>query len=57
MWSRAWRGSGQNVSASDRDLLKNLERNLKLVIFGQNQAIETPGLGHQDGAFGPGRSA
>ncbi|MFI4905701.1 MAG: ATP-dependent Clp protease ATP-binding subunit ClpA [Steroidobacteraceae bacterium] len=31
----------KNVSASDRDLLKNLERNLKLVIFGQNQAIET----------------
>jgi ATP-dependent Clp protease ATP-binding subunit ClpA len=29
----------KNVSASDRDLLKNLERNLKLVIFGQDEAI------------------
>ena len=29
----------KSVSASDRDLLKNLERNLKLVIFGQNEAI------------------
>ena len=42
MWWRAWRASRpKNVSASDRELLKNLERNLKLVIFGQNQAIET----------------
>jgi ATP-dependent Clp protease ATP-binding subunit ClpA len=31
----------KNVSASDRDLLKNLERNLKLVIFGQDEAIRT----------------
>ena len=31
----------KNVSTSDRDLLRNLERNLKLVIFGQNTAIET----------------
>ena len=31
----------KNVSTSDRDLLRNLERNLKLVIFGQNAAIET----------------
>jgi ATP-dependent Clp protease ATP-binding subunit ClpA len=31
----------KSVSASDRDLLKNLERNLKLVIFGQNEAVET----------------
>jgi ATP-dependent Clp protease ATP-binding subunit ClpA len=29
------------VSSSDRDLLKNLERNLKMVIFGQNPAIES----------------
>ena len=29
----------KSVSASDRDLLKNLERTLKLVIFGQNEAI------------------
>jgi ATP-dependent Clp protease ATP-binding subunit ClpA len=31
----------KNVSTSDRDLLRNLERNLKLVIFGQDTAIET----------------
>jgi ATP-dependent Clp protease ATP-binding subunit ClpA len=31
----------KNVSTSDRDVLKNLERNLKLVIFGQDHAIET----------------
>jgi len=30
----------KSVSASDRDLLKNLERDLKLVIFGQDPAIE-----------------
>jgi ATP-dependent Clp protease ATP-binding subunit ClpA len=29
----------KSVSASDRDLLKNLEKNLKLVIFGQDAAI------------------
>ncbi len=33
----------KNVSTSDRDLLKNLERNLKLVIFGQDPAITTLG--------------
>jgi ATP-dependent Clp protease ATP-binding subunit ClpA len=31
----------KTVSSSDRDLLRNLERNLKLVIFGQDRAIET----------------
>ncbi len=31
----------KSVSASDRILLKNLERDLKLVIFGQDDAIET----------------
>jgi ATP-dependent Clp protease ATP-binding subunit ClpA len=30
----------KNVSVSDRDVLKNLERNLKLTIFGQDKAIE-----------------
>ena len=29
------------VSSSDRDVLRNLERNLKLVIFGQDTAIST----------------
>jgi ATP-dependent Clp protease ATP-binding subunit ClpA len=31
----------KNVSTSDRDVLRNLERNLKLVIFGQDPAIES----------------
>jgi ATP-dependent Clp protease ATP-binding subunit ClpA len=31
----------KSVSASDRNLLKNLESDLKLVIFGQDEAIET----------------
>ncbi|HKQ84990.1 MAG TPA: ATP-dependent Clp protease ATP-binding subunit ClpA [Steroidobacteraceae bacterium] len=31
----------KNVSTSDRDLLRNLERNLKLVIFGQDSAVDT----------------
>jgi ATP-dependent Clp protease ATP-binding subunit ClpA len=31
----------KQVSASDRDVLKNLERNLKMVVFGQETAIET----------------
>jgi ATP-dependent Clp protease ATP-binding subunit ClpA len=31
----------KNVSTSDKDVLRNLERNLKLVIFGQDQAIES----------------
>jgi ATP-dependent Clp protease ATP-binding subunit ClpA len=30
----------KNVSASDKTLLKDLEKNLKLVVFGQNSAIE-----------------
>ncbi len=30
----------KQVSASDRDVLKNLERNLKMVVFGQDDAIE-----------------
>jgi ATP-dependent Clp protease ATP-binding subunit ClpA len=31
----------KQVSASDKDVLKNLERNLKMVIFGQEPSIET----------------
>ena len=31
----------KTVSSSDRDLLRNLERNLKLTIFGQDRAINT----------------
>ncbi|RPE81640.1 ATP-dependent Clp protease ATP-binding subunit ClpA [Vulcaniibacterium tengchongense] len=51
----------KQVSASDKDVLKNLERNLKMVIFGQDQAIETltsaiklarSGLGNPDKPIG-----
>jgi ATP-dependent Clp protease ATP-binding subunit ClpA len=31
----------KSVSTSDREVLKNLERNLKLVIFGQDKAVES----------------
>jgi ATP-dependent Clp protease ATP-binding subunit ClpA len=30
----------QSVSSSERDVLKNLDRNLKLVVFGQDESIE-----------------
>ncbi len=30
----------KQVNSSDRDVLRNLERNLKMVVFGQEQAIE-----------------
>jgi len=38
--ARIARIPAKSVSASDRDQLKNLERDLKLVIFGQDPAIE-----------------
>ncbi|KAA3627243.1 MAG: ATP-dependent Clp protease ATP-binding subunit ClpA [Proteobacteria bacterium] len=53
----------KSVSASDKEQLRHLERDLKMVIFGQDQAIETlataikmsrSGLGHEErpvGAF------
>ena len=31
----------KSVSTSDRDVLKNLERDLKMVVFGQNEAIQS----------------
>ncbi len=31
----------KNVSSSDKDVLKNLDRDLKMVVFGQNDAIGT----------------
>ena len=41
-WWRAWRASRPRTSRPrTATCCKNLERNLKLVIFGQNQAIET----------------
>ncbi len=33
----------KSVSASDKDALRNLERDLKMVVFGQDQAIESLG--------------
>ncbi len=38
--ARMARIPAKSVSSSDREVLKNLERNLKLVIFGQDKAIE-----------------
>ncbi len=38
--ARMARIPAKNVSTSDREILKNLERNLKLVIFGQDKAID-----------------
>jgi len=31
----------KNITSSDKDVMKNLERNLKMVVFGQNEAIST----------------
>lgn len=51
----------KTVTTSDKDLLKNLERNLKLVVFGQDEAIGTlanaikmsrSGLGNPDKPIG-----
>ena len=51
----------KTVSNDDMDTLKNLERNLKLVIFGQDKAIDSlstaiklsrAGLGHEDKPIG-----
>jgi ATP-dependent Clp protease ATP-binding subunit ClpA len=51
----------KQVSANDKDVLRNLERNLKMVIFGQDPAIETlasaiklarSGLGNPDKPIG-----
>ncbi len=51
----------KQVSSSDKDVLRHLERNLKMVIFGQDRAIETlssaiklarSGLGNPDKPIG-----
>jgi ATP-dependent Clp protease ATP-binding subunit ClpA len=39
--ARIARVPARNVSASDKDTLRNLERDLKMVVFGQDQAIDT----------------
>ncbi len=41
--ARMARIPAKSVSTSDREVLKNLERNLRLVIFGQDRAIEALG--------------
>jgi ATP-dependent Clp protease ATP-binding subunit ClpA len=59
--SKMARIPAKQVNASDKDVLKNLDRNLKMLIFGQNPAIETlvsaiklsrSGLGHPDKPIG-----
>ncbi len=47
----------KTVSSSDRDVLRNLERNLKLVIFGQDAAIGTLASAIKMARSGLGRSA
>ncbi|WP_299794254.1 ATP-dependent Clp protease ATP-binding subunit ClpA [uncultured Shewanella sp.] len=51
----------KSVSATDKDMLRNLERNLKMVVFGQDNAIESlssairlsrSGLGGEDKPVG-----
>ncbi len=51
----------KTISVSDKDVLKNLDRNLKMVVFGQNEAIDTlssaimmsrSGLGNTDKPVG-----
>ena len=39
--ARMARIPAKQVSASDKDVLRNLDRNLKMVVFGQDEAIET----------------
>ena len=59
--SKMARIPAKQVSASDKDVLQHLERNLKMVIFGQDPAIETltsaiklarSGLGNPDKPIG-----
>jgi ATP-dependent Clp protease ATP-binding subunit ClpA len=39
--ARMARIPAKNVSVSDKEVLRNLERNLKLVIYGQDKAIDS----------------
>ncbi len=59
--SKMARIPAKQVSASDKDVLRNLDRNLKMLIFGQDPAIESlvsaiklarSGLGHPDRPIG-----
>ena len=46
----------KQVSSSDKDVLQHLERNLKMVIFGQDPAIETLASAIKLARSGPGQS-
>lgn len=47
----------KSVSASDKDVLKNISRNLKMVVFGQDQAIEKMSMAIQLSRSGLGNEA
>ena len=55
--ARMARIPAKSVSTSDREVLKNLERNLKLVIFGQDKAIEALAAAIKMARSGLGESA
>jgi len=59
--ARMARIPAKTVSSSDKEVLKNLERNLKMLVFGQDEAIQTlasaikmsrSGLGHEEKPIG-----
>jgi ATP-dependent Clp protease ATP-binding subunit ClpA len=55
--ARMARIPAKSVSVSDKEVLRNLERNLKLVIFGQDKAIEALGSAIKMARSGLGESA
>ncbi len=55
--ARMARIPAKSVSISDKEILKNLERNLKLVIFGQDKAIEALGAAIKMARSGLGEAA
>ncbi|HEV2286490.1 MAG TPA: ATP-dependent Clp protease ATP-binding subunit ClpA [Steroidobacteraceae bacterium] len=54
--ARMARIPAKSVSVSDKEILRNLERNLKLVIFGQDKAIEALGAAIKMARSGLGES-
>ena len=55
--ARMARIPAKSVSISDKEVLRNLERNLKLVIFGQDKAIEALGAAIKMARSGLGETA
>jgi len=55
--ARMARIPAKSVSTSDKEILRNLERNLKLVIFGQDKAIEALGAAIKMARSGLGETA